>query len=63
VTPAAFAESPWRRKVEIIDAPDFKPQVRAWLLHRPPAGRPVQPIVVFREALLEGLSAANSFLA
>jgi DNA-binding transcriptional LysR family regulator len=35
VTPAAFAGSPWREAVEVIDAPDFRPRVRSWLLHRP----------------------------
>jgi DNA-binding transcriptional LysR family regulator len=56
VTPAAFAASPWREAVEVIDAPDFRPQVRSWILHRPPAGRLSRPIAVFREALLEALS-------
>jgi hypothetical protein len=39
----------------VIDCPDFKPQVRAWLLHRPPAGRLSRPIALFRDALIEGL--------
>lgn len=56
VTPPAFADSPWRESVEVIDATDFRPQVRSWLLHRPPAGRLSRPIAVFRDALLEGLS-------
>ncbi|QPC91793.1 LysR family transcriptional regulator [Mesorhizobium sp. INR15] len=55
VTPGAFAGSPWRDAVEIIDCPDFRPRVRAWLLHRPPAGRLSRPIALFRDALLEGL--------
>ena len=55
VTPAAFAGSPWREAVEVIDSPDFRPQVRSWLLHRPPAGRLARPIAVFRDAFLEGL--------
>jgi DNA-binding transcriptional LysR family regulator len=57
VTPAAFADSPWRDKVEIIDCTDFRPRVRAWMLHRPPAGRLSRPITLFRDALLEGLEA------
>lgn len=55
VTPAAFADGRWREGVEVIDCPNFKPQVRAWLLHRPPAGRLARPIEVFRNALIEGL--------
>jgi DNA-binding transcriptional LysR family regulator len=57
VTPAAFAESPWREAVEVIDSPDFRPQVRSWMLHRPPAGRLSRPIAVFRDALIEALNA------
>lgn len=55
VTPAAFAGSPWRAAVEVIDAVDFRPQVRAWMLHRPPAGRLSRPIALFRDALSEAL--------
>ncbi|MGX5803991.1 hypothetical protein ACWGS9_22465 [Bradyrhizobium sp. Arg314] len=31
------------------------PQVRCWLLHRPPAGRLARPIAVFRDALAQAL--------
>ena len=55
VTPGAFADSRRRDRVEVIDCPDFKPQVRAWLLHRPPAGRLSRPIALVRDALIEGL--------
>lgn len=55
VTPAAFAESPWRDAVSVIDCVDFRPQVRAWMLHRPPAGRLSRPIALFREALEQEL--------
>jgi DNA-binding transcriptional LysR family regulator len=61
VTPGAFAGSPYREAVEIIDAPDFRPQVRAWLLHRPPAGRLARPIAVFRDALIEALKTPAPF--
>lgn len=57
VTPAAFAESPWRDAVVVIDPLDFRPQVRSWLLHRPPAGRLSRPIAAFRDALCEALQA------
>jgi DNA-binding transcriptional LysR family regulator len=55
VTPAAFAGSRWHDAIEIVDAPEFHPQVRAWMLHRPPAGRLGRPIALFRDALREGL--------
>ncbi|GGF39241.1 transcriptional regulator [Aliidongia dinghuensis] len=55
VTPGAFAESPWRDQVMVIDCPEFRPKVRSWLLHRPPAGRLARPIAVFGEALIEGM--------
>ena len=55
VTPAAFATSPWQGSVEVLDCPEFRPRVRAWMLHRPPAGRLDHPISVFQEALLESL--------
>jgi DNA-binding transcriptional LysR family regulator len=51
VTPAAFARGPWAKAVEVIDAPDFRPRVRSWMLHRPPAGRLSRPIACFRDAL------------
>ena len=63
VTPGAFVESPWRDEVEVIDCPDFRPQVRAWLLHRPPAGRLARPIAAFHEALREGLKVPAPLLA
>jgi DNA-binding transcriptional LysR family regulator len=55
VTPAAFRDSPWREAVEVIDCLEFKPRVRAWMLHRPPAGRLSRPIALFQDALLEAL--------
>ena len=56
VTPAAFAASPWQGAVQIIDSPEFRPQMRAWLLHRPSTGRLYRPIEVLRSALLEALA-------
>jgi len=55
VTPGALSGSQWRDQVEVVDCPGFKPQVRCWLLHRPPAGRLARPIAVFRDALAEAL--------
>lgn len=61
VTPAAFAQTNWHNSVEIIDTPDFRPQVRAWILHRPPAGRLARPIAVFRDALQAALDVPTPF--
>lgn len=61
ITPAALTGSPWHDRVEIIEVQDFRPQVRAWMLHRPPAGRLTRPIAVFRDALLEGLQTPSPF--
>jgi DNA-binding transcriptional LysR family regulator len=55
VTPAALADSPLQRSVDIIKTVDFDPKVRAWVLHRPPAGRLGRPIASFRDALSEAL--------
>jgi DNA-binding transcriptional LysR family regulator len=62
VTPAAFAGSAWRESIEIVQSPGFRPQVRAWVLHRPPAGRLSRPIALFRDALREGLQIAMPFV-
>jgi DNA-binding transcriptional LysR family regulator len=55
VTAAALVKSPWRKLVRVIKSADFEPQVRAWLVHRPPAGRLATALEVFRAALLEAL--------
>ncbi|TIV43210.1 MAG: LysR family transcriptional regulator, partial [Mesorhizobium sp.] len=55
VAPLAARQRAGRDAVEVVDCPGFKPQVRCWLLHRPPAGRLARPIAVFREALAEAL--------
>ncbi|TIT02242.1 LysR family transcriptional regulator [Mesorhizobium sp.] len=61
VTPAALTGSPWRDAVEILDT-DFRPQVRAWVFHRPPAGRLQRPISLFGETLFTSLHGAGPFL-
>jgi len=63
VTPAAFADSVWRGQVEVIDCPEFRPQIQAWLLHRPPAGRLARPIALLRETLIEALREPTPLLA
>ena len=60
VTPAAFAGSAWRQRIEVIECLDFKPQMRAWMAHRPPAGRLSRPIAVFRDALRAALTAPET---
>lgn len=60
VTEAAFTGGRWHKKVEIIDSVGFKPKVRSWIVHRPPAGRLARPIAVFRDALAEALKTENS---
>lgn len=62
LTPAALADSRWRNDVEIIEAPDFRPKVVNWLLHRPPAGRLARPIATFGEALAETMKSKRPFL-
>lgn len=63
VTQAAFIDSPWRDTVAVVDCPGFAPKVRAWLLHRPPAGRLARPIDEFRDALAHALQAPAPFQA
>jgi DNA-binding transcriptional LysR family regulator len=58
VTPSAFAASPWHDRIGVIDTPSFKPQVRAWLLHRPPAGRLTRPLDVFAQGLRDAMEGA-----
>ena len=61
LTPAAFAKRERREEVELVESPDFRPRVRAWMLHRPPAGRLARPIEVFRDELLEALKSPAAF--
>jgi DNA-binding transcriptional LysR family regulator len=63
LTPSAFADSRWRNAVEVVETTDFQPRVRAWMLHRPPAGRLAQPIATFCEGLAEALALPGPFLA
>lgn len=63
LTPSAFADSRWRDAVEVVEAVDFRPQVRAWMLHRPPAGRLAQPIASFRDGLAKALMVPGPLLA
>lgn len=63
VTPGAFAASPWRDAVEVVDCPEFRPRVQAWLLHRPPAGRLGPAMDLFGTALRAGLQGPTPLLS
>jgi len=63
MTPAALARSPLREDVEVIEAQDFRPLVRAWLVHRPPAGRLASPIALFAKELRAELQATLAVAA
>jgi DNA-binding transcriptional LysR family regulator len=57
VTPIALKRSAFRDKLKPVAARDFNPAVRAWLVHRPPAGRLTGPINLFRDGLDRELQA------
>jgi len=60
VTPIDLKQSPVRNKLTVLRTPDFNPAVRAWVVHRPPAGRLARPIKTFRDALDRELQALIS---
>lgn len=55
ITKAALEASPLKESVRIIELKNLQPRVCAWLVHRPPAGRLEQPLIIFKEALLAEL--------
>ncbi|OAF09936.1 LysR family transcriptional regulator [Bradyrhizobium centrolobii] len=57
VTPIALKRSAFRDKLKPVAARDFNPSVRAWIVHRPPAGRLERPIKLFRDGLDRELQA------
>jgi len=57
VTPIALRQSPFRSRLKVVKTTDFNPAVRAWIVHRPPAGRLARPLKVFRDALDRELQA------
>jgi DNA-binding transcriptional LysR family regulator len=57
VTPIGLKQSPFRDKLKVVKTKDFSPTVRAWVVHRPPAGRLARPIKLFRDALDRDLQA------
>lgn len=57
VTPIALKRSAFRDQLKAVKARDFNPAVRAWMVHRAPAGRLARPIELFRGALDRELQA------
>jgi DNA-binding transcriptional LysR family regulator len=57
VTPIGLKQSPLRERLKVVKVKDFNPAVRAWVVHRPPAGRLTRPIALFRDALNRELQA------
>lgn len=57
VTPVGLARSRHRARLKIIRTPGFEPAVRAFLVHRPPAGRLREPIALFGDGLRRELAA------
>lgn len=57
VTPVGLKRSAFRAQLKQVKVRDFKPKVRAWLVHRAPAGRLVKPIKAFRDRLDRELQA------
>ncbi len=51
VTPFGLKRSAFRKELKTIRVRNFKPRVRAWLVHRAPAGRLLKPIKAFRNRL------------
>jgi DNA-binding transcriptional LysR family regulator len=51
VTPFGLKRSVFRSQLKAVKVRDFKPKVRAWLVHRAPAGRLAKPIGAFRDRL------------
>jgi DNA-binding transcriptional LysR family regulator len=57
VTPVGLKRSAFRAQLKLIKVRDFKPKVRAWFVHRAPAGRLERPIKAFRDRLDRELEA------
>ncbi|MEI7036572.1 LysR family transcriptional regulator [Fulvimonas yonginensis] len=53
-------ESPYRKALRVIEVPEFKAEVRAWLVHRSPDGRLAAPLTHLRGALRQALGAFPS---
>lgn len=56
-TPVALKRSALRSRLKVVRVEGFEAAVRAWVVHRPPAGRLARPIEAFRVALDRELQA------
>jgi DNA-binding transcriptional LysR family regulator len=59
VTPIALKRSAFRGDLKPVKVHEFNPSVRAWLVHRAPAGRLERPIKLFRDGLDRELQALS----
>lgn len=59
-TKAAIESSHLRDRLKIVGVRDFEPKVRAWLVHRPPAGRLTRPLECLGDALKAAFDAPPS---
>jgi DNA-binding transcriptional LysR family regulator len=56
-TTASVADPKWADAVRVVDAVDFQPRVRCWLIRRQPLGRLERPLGVFRDAIAGNIRA------
>jgi DNA-binding transcriptional LysR family regulator len=57
VTPVGLKRSAFRDELKLVKVRDFKPKIRAWLVHRASVGRLLEPITAFRDRLDQELKA------
>lgn len=50
-----LASSPYRKSLRIVEVPEIKAEVRAWLVHRPAGNRLAAPLEHLRSALRDAL--------
>jgi DNA-binding transcriptional LysR family regulator len=53
---ALLKDSPYRKALRVVEVPEFKAEVRAWLVHRRFGGRLAPPLEHLRGALRDALS-------
>jgi DNA-binding transcriptional LysR family regulator len=54
-TGESLKDSPYRKALRVVEVPEFKAEVRAWLVHRPTDGRLAAPPEHLRDALRQAL--------
>ena len=52
-----LGQSPYRKALRVVEVPEFKAEVRAWLVHRPTDGRLAAPLDHLRVSLRQALDA------